>query len=458
MSLLRRRGIAAAGQGTVPVPASPYETEVLADSPSGYWRLGDSGATAVDKAGSNDGTWSGTYVAEEPGAIIDDADTAVRTETTGTFCNLGQPHATFSDVTIELWFKGGTREVRQLYSADNGNRSWQFRTTSTGRAEFIKIAGGGVTVTGSRVVTDGFWHHLAVTYDGANIVLYVDGKVDGEAAATGAIGTAVDLRLGAIPGSSGDGAIGTYDEAALYDFALAPARVTAHFDEAWSAATADTDLPVTSGLVLDLDADKITGLTDGDPVTFWPDGSRFDRGANALSTGPTYRTNVVNTRPVVRFDGTAASRLAVPSLELVGGTMFAVVLTTSTSIQQVLASRDFNRQLRINGSAWQLVGAGVPGSPSASGITVDQFHILEARVTDTEVRVAIDGGTEAAADSTHGVASYLFDQIGARGSSFDPLNGDIARLSFYETEMTSTDRDSIRSHLATLYGITLAGS
>ena len=60
-----------------------------------------------------------------------------------------------------------------------------------------------------------------------------------------------------------------------------------------------------AGLTLWLKSDSITGLADGDPVAGWPDASGGGRNlAQATaSKRPAFRTNVVDGRPAVRFDG-----------------------------------------------------------------------------------------------------------------------------------------------------------
>ena len=52
-------------------------------------------------------------------------------------------------------------------------------------------------------------------------------------------------------------------------------------------------------------ADSIVGLSDGDPVSTWPDrtANGFDLTA-ATTDRPTYKTGIQNTLPAVRFDGT----------------------------------------------------------------------------------------------------------------------------------------------------------
>jgi hypothetical protein len=60
-------------------------------------------------------------------------------------------------------------------------------------------------------------------------------------------------------------------------------------------------LPVTAGVTLWLDASLLTGLTDGDPVATWTDMSGWDNNATASGGSPTYKTGVLNGKPVVQF-------------------------------------------------------------------------------------------------------------------------------------------------------------
>jgi hypothetical protein len=67
--------------------------------------------------------------------------------------------------------------------------------------------------------------------------------------------------------------------------------------------------PVQNGLVLDLDASSLTGYTNGQTVPSWPDLAVADGNANnATSTGtPTYVSNAINGKPIIRIDGTSDS-------------------------------------------------------------------------------------------------------------------------------------------------------
>lgn len=64
-----------------------------------------------------------------------------------------------------------------------------------------------------------------------------------------------------------------------------------------------TQLP---NLTMWLKADAITGLSDGEAVTTWPDSGSLGNGATQATADnqPVYKANIINGKPVIRFDGT----------------------------------------------------------------------------------------------------------------------------------------------------------
>ena len=99
----------------------------------------------------------------------------------------------------------------------------------------------------------------------------------------------------------------------------------------WPAAWTPDEL---GSLVGWWDADAITGLSDTDPVSTWSDQS--SSGYDASSSGsdrPTYRTGVLNSKPIVRFSGSNHLNLGSTDLfrNVGGGTVYAVVRDSATT-------------------------------------------------------------------------------------------------------------------------------
>lgn len=186
--LLARRGTLArrAAGGGGGGGGGTYESEVLADSPTGYWRLGESsGTTAADSSGnSNDGTYVGSPTLGATGATSD-GNTAVEFD--------GTNHVTVDDVAsmfesstwaIAVWVKLTSTDTAHVFGAGrNSTDAHSFAVVTVNgpntSAWRLAFSDGGavqtVAYSGSAVFRDGDWHQLAVVKDGTAVTLYEDG-------------------------------------------------------------------------------------------------------------------------------------------------------------------------------------------------------------------------------------------------------------------------------------------
>jgi Concanavalin A-like lectin/glucanases superfamily/Fibronectin type III domain len=187
---------------TVPGTASTYDSQVLNLKPSIYYRLADSttGGTAcsavsttpamADSSGHRD---TGTYqcaVVGQGGALGNDAATSAGTPDTGQSSPaIGVAPVTAdsavplgnSSRTIELWAQ--SRNPAD-YFAPMPLVAWGQSGTDNGFGIFepspqelvVSAAGDDHTFETPYPLDDGTWHQIAVTYDGAHIIVYVDGK------------------------------------------------------------------------------------------------------------------------------------------------------------------------------------------------------------------------------------------------------------------------------------------
>ena len=232
--------LACIGLGTLAGPAAAdYAAEVLADVPIGYWRLGEvSGSVAADLSGNeNHGTYAGVVLGAEGtgcgspelAATFDDADDRV---TVTQAPSLYVPH-----VTMEAWvlWCGGNGTQQRIIE-----RSWHGPSISeyglsvldSGllRVEIQSTEAGGLAVTSLNTLPVSDWTHLAATYDGATIAIYIDGVLDVSEPAGGGVIDNDNKHLGIGNQASRDRPFnGSLDEVALYGYALAPARIQTHF-------------------------------------------------------------------------------------------------------------------------------------------------------------------------------------------------------------------------------------
>lgn len=209
-----------------------YSAEVLADSPLVYWRLGEaSGTSAADASGNGrTGTYSGTYTQGVTGLLTGDSNTAVTLGANGLVTVADTTD--LSAFTAEAWIK--TTDTGGAFISRTGspttNRVFYLETSgNVARAIIFKTNSTLTSVTGTTTITDNAAHHVAMTYDGTTLRLYVNGVEEGtpSTAVSGTLNTAdAPLVLG------GRGTThefdGTIDEAAYYTTALSGARIAAH--------------------------------------------------------------------------------------------------------------------------------------------------------------------------------------------------------------------------------------
>jgi hypothetical protein len=216
-----------------------YSASVLGDSPSYYWRLGEtSGTSAADASGNNrPGTYVNGVVLNQPGALTGDANRAVTLD--GTNDRVGRnPAAGISGTAIstDLWLKTSntTKEAGIVSYATSGSTEEFHLRDPRSLDVYVK----GTMVSTGVVLNDGLWHHLAVTWtsSGGALRVYKDGALafsgtvrsGASLTANGALvlGQDQDSVNGGF--SSGQSFLGQLDEVALYPSALSQARVQAH--------------------------------------------------------------------------------------------------------------------------------------------------------------------------------------------------------------------------------------
>jgi hypothetical protein len=225
----------AAAADTLIALTNIYDNAVLADSPLVYWKMAEVGGTSVaDSSGnSRTGTMSATIV---PAASL------VRGQARGNaFSN---DAATIADATwqdqanwsVEIWFAGtDAGAARGLACRDNaaGARHWDLHLNevATGRVDiraWTTNTASQVTST-STTLNDGNRHHAVATYNGATLILYIDGASTGTPVSVAGLNSNVTspIRVGGHTGLTGVTA--TLQAFAYYPTALSSGRVAAHY-------------------------------------------------------------------------------------------------------------------------------------------------------------------------------------------------------------------------------------
>jgi len=238
---------------------------------------------------------------------------------------------------------------------------------------------------------------------------------------------------------------------------------------AWSPASL-------ANLALWLDASQITGLANADPVTTWNDLSGAGNNATgAGATRPTYRTNVLNGLPTVRFSGSFLD-LAGAGLNLVrnvaGFTLIAVTNPAASATQQRVlyasaASSGSTRAFlfRISTTQFQTGGRRLDADSFASiSNTIpatQQFDVWIARYdyANTTVQLYQDAVTPVASSSSFQTAGNTQDaasgmiRIGADPAGGNGLSGDIAELFAVQRAVTPAEISQIIAYCTAKYAL-----
>ena len=92
-------------------------------------------------------------------------------------------------------------------------------------------------IDGKTVIADGTWHHVAKVYDGKNVQMFIDGKLEGEKPSGGTLDTSESpIWIGARPGNVA--ATGLFDEVGFFTKALSKAQLNEVMDNGLADYTA----------------------------------------------------------------------------------------------------------------------------------------------------------------------------------------------------------------------------
>ncbi|MEV0328861.1 LamG-like jellyroll fold domain-containing protein [Micromonospora echinospora] len=220
---------------TVARPATgTYADLVRADGAVGYWRLDDSGATVLDRSGhGNDGVVRGTVVPGQPGPLAAENSRSMSLE--GGYIEV--PDSASLSLTgpyaLEAWVyvrEGGDQGVLEKYDAPARN-GYLLRLGAKNRPAAMNLSDT-LSTTGpaDAPVLQWGWHHLVSVFDGSTLKIYLDGT-ERASVPMSRMPTdgAASLKIGARGDDAGNPFGGWMSEVAVYDRALTPDKVKAHY-------------------------------------------------------------------------------------------------------------------------------------------------------------------------------------------------------------------------------------
>ncbi len=228
--------------------------------------------------------------------------------------------------------------------------------------------------------------------------------------------------------------------------------------------------------ILWLEAENITGLTDGQALTSWPDNSGNGNDMATIVDGadggsPLFETNELNGLPVVRFgandnDNVGRSLLNdFPSTEI---TTITVLRTTdgSGTVYSYASSAGNNDFFQDQAGTGRFAIANSPETPTGVAFDDGAWNIYIHTWQSAGGTYSIyKNGTNAASGTfqsgtsmTAGGTLTIGAEQDATGGSFDAnqdYDGDIAEVIIYNTALNDAQRVILENYLASKYGLSV---
>ena len=221
---------------TITSSGKSFYNVAINDGLVGYWKLEESSSPAVDSSGyGHNGTWVGDPTSSSTVPTVNFANNN-SISLDGTDDSVSIPddsHLDTTQVTAMAWIKTAATDdfsgvVAKVPSG--GTRAGWILTvanTSVLRCDVDSGPSGGFAVS-TTTLEDDAWHHVACSYDGSNIRVYVDGgAAEGTTAFSAGLGQQDEpIIIGKDPLSAAREFSGLIDEVRVYNRALSQNEIT----------------------------------------------------------------------------------------------------------------------------------------------------------------------------------------------------------------------------------------
>lgn len=224
--------------------------------------------------------------------------------------------------------------------------------------------------------------------------------------------------------------------------------------------------PVTiPGLILWLDADTISG-SDEDPVETWADLSDEENDAAQATLGnrPSLQTAAINGRKAVQFsaDHYLDGVIDIPGEEFTAFVVWSLGASSASYARALSfsyggvgdAGAAESSAVALRNAAAEEVASFRASLIGASAVTYDTFFLQTIVYDGVDGHVYINDGAAASTAST-GTFTITKYRLGANiGSPTDgPLEGMVANVIVYDSALDTTDRETIRDYLMSIFAL-----
>jgi len=214
-----------------------------------------------------------------------------------------------------------------------------------------------------------------------------------------------------------------------------------------------------SGLQLWLDAEAITGLSDGAEIATWPDSSGNARHLTKNGTGPSWKANAANGKPAVRFTGgldrSLFNNTGLPAGDYAGPMTLIIVVqylggglgAFFTNARGGLGDNVFGNSFAANWS-FMNINSGVTTSDTTLRIWTFETTQNGFGWSKSNGRFTPFSGT------ANNVPSGVKVEMGRYAGSHMP-DGYVFAVMWWNRALTPWERYNVHRYLATKYGLTL---
>jgi hypothetical protein len=301
----------------LPDPTAPYPRQILADHPLAFWRLDESsGDTAFDYVGGYNGLYTNVELdftapydpttdpteGFAPGFGIEETNNSY-VGWVPTNVNFASPTNVNGDFSVECWLQEYTViGDAGIISIGYGNGGEQFALDCGGNDPahdlrfYVRDAAGtaeGAVSTFAASSSTG-WHHVVGVCDesSGHVYIYIDGTNGGTGSIPvdgGVQASAQSLTIGARQAGIGtqydNQFLGAIDEVAVYNYALTPAQVAAHYYASGVGPIITSLTPANGNETTNSGATAEFSVTaSGTPPLFY---QWYDPNSNPISTNST---------------------------------------------------------------------------------------------------------------------------------------------------------------------------